>query len=149
MNNVLIFLHRIVFNLNKYRIPILPNLINKIFIRICFSCQIGLNTKIGKGVILGYGGLSVVIHDRAVIGDYVIIGAGVSIGGTTKKYDVPVIGNNCIIYNGAKVIGPINIGNNCVIGANAVVIDSVPDNCLVAGVPARIIKEDIKIKNYR
>ena len=41
---------------------------------------------------------------------------------------------------GAKVLGPIVIGDNVTIGANSVVIKNVPDNCTVAGVPAKIIK---------
>ena len=43
----------------------------------------------------------------------------------------------------AKVLGPIRIGDNVVVGANAVVIHDVPANCVVAGVPAKIIKENI------
>jgi acetyltransferase-like isoleucine patch superfamily enzyme len=38
------------------------------------------------------------------------------------------------------IIGDINIGNNVVVGAGAVVVKDVPDNCIVAGNPARIIK---------
>ena len=53
----------------------------------------------------------------------------------------PVIGNNVRICCGAKVIGGVNIGNNVVIGANAVVVKDVPDNVVVAGVPAKIIKQ--------
>ncbi len=52
----------------------------------------------------------------------------------------PTIGNDVIIYAGAKVIGNIRIGNNVKIGANAVVVKDVPDNVVVAGVPAKIIK---------
>ena len=52
----------------------------------------------------------------------------------------PTIGDNCIIYPGAKIFGKITIGNNVVIGANAVVNKDVPDNAIVAGVPARIIR---------
>lgn len=52
----------------------------------------------------------------------------------------PVIGDNVIICCGAKVIGGITVGNNVTIGANAVVCKDVPDNCVVGGVPAKIIK---------
>lgn len=54
--------------------------------------------------------------------------------------DAPTIGDNVVVYAGAKIIGGVHIGNNVIIGANAVVTKDVPDNCVVAGVPARIIK---------
>jgi serine O-acetyltransferase len=47
------------------------------------------------------------------------------------------------ICTGAKILGPVRIGNNVIIGANAVVVKDVPDNCVVAGVPARIIRENM------
>jgi serine O-acetyltransferase len=149
MSKIVLGIHKIVFTMKRLRIPLLPNLINKLFIRILFGCQLGNSTKIGKNVDLGYGGLGIVIHERSVIGDNVMIGSCVTIGGTTKKYGVPVIGDNTIIATGAKILGPISLGKNCVIGANAVVVDNIPDNCLVVGIPARIIKENIEIADYR
>jgi serine O-acetyltransferase len=62
---------------------------------------------------------------------------------------VPTIGKNSIISAGSKILGPIRIGQNCVIGANAVVTSDVPDFCLAVGVPARVIKTDISIEDYR
>ena len=58
----------------------------------------------------------------------------------SRSGGTPTIGDNCIIYPGAKIFGKITIGNNVVIGANAVVNKDVPDNAVVAGVPARIIR---------
>ncbi|UKK74846.1 serine acetyltransferase [Segatella bryantii] len=49
---------------------------------------------------------------------------------------------------GAKVLGDVHIGNNVVIGANAVVVKDVPDNVVVAGVPARIINVYDPDKDY-
>jgi serine O-acetyltransferase len=114
-----------------------------------FGCQLGVRTKIGKNVNLAYGGLGIVIHERAVIGNNVNIGTCVTIGGTTKKYEVPIIGDNAIISSGAKILGPVTIGKNCVIGANAVVLDNIPDNCVAVGVPAKIIRRNININDYR
>ena len=149
MSKIVLAIHKIVFNMHRLRIPLLPSLINVLFIRILFGCKLNVGTKFGKNVILGNGGLGTVIHGRAVIGDNVNIGTCVTIGGTTNKYGVPVIGDNTIIATGAKILGPISIGKNCVIGANAVVVDNIPDNCLAVGVPARIIKENIEISDYR
>ena len=53
--------------------------------------------------------------------------------------EIPVIGNNVTICSGAKVIGGIKIGNNVIIGANAVVVKDIDNNCVVGGVPAKII----------
>ena len=53
----------------------------------------------------------------------------------------PEIGDNVIIYTGAKIIGNIKIGNNVIIGANSVVVSDIQDNVTVAGVPAKIVKE--------
>lgn len=52
------------------------------------------------------------------------------------------IGDDCYIGTGATILGPINIGNNVTIAAGAVVTKDVPDNCTVAGVPAKIVKYD-------
>ena len=148
MHLVILKIFRVVYFLNKYRVPFLPNLINKVFIRLLFGCQIGSSTIIGKNVSLGYGGLGVVIHSKAIIGDNVDIGSGVTIGGTNNLEGVPNIGDNTIISTGAKIIGPLIIGRNCVIGANAVVLKNIPDNCVVVGVPAKIIKTNINISDY-
>jgi len=53
---------------------------------------------------------------------------------------VPVIGDNVHISHGAVIFGGITIGNNVVIGANAVVNKPVPENAIVAGVPAKILR---------
>lgn len=51
------------------------------------------------------------------------------------------IGEKCFVGTGAKIMAGVKIGNNCVIGANAVVTHDVPDFCIVAGIPAKIIKK--------
>jgi len=149
LSKIVVYIYNFALFLHNLKIPILPKLINIIFVRLLFGCQISLGAKLGKGTAIGYGGMGTVIHDRAVIGKNVLIGSGVVIGGTSKKYEVPVIGDNCEIAPGAKVIGPVKIGNNCIVGANAVVIRDVPDNTIVGGVPAKVLKTDIDISQYR
>jgi serine O-acetyltransferase len=148
MSRIVVIIYNFILVLHDIGIPFLPKILNIIFVRLLFSCQISLGAKIGKNTSLGYGGLGVVIHERAIIGNNVIIGSGVTIGGTSHHHKVPIIGDNCLISPGAKILGPITIGNNCVIGANAVVIRDVSDNTLVAGVPAKIIKSNIKVSDY-
>lgn len=128
--------------LYRHHVPFLPWLIWK-FQYLLFNCSVPATCKIGGGTIFGYGGIGVIIHSRVVIGKNCGIGANVTIGGKSRWYEVPVIGDNVHISAGAKVLGPIRIGNNVTIGANAVVVKDVPDNCVVAGIPAKIIKTNV------
>lgn len=92
------------------------------------------------------GGLRVHHYGCIVVNSYTKIGRnctlrqGVTIGNKNREDDCPVIGDNCDIGAGAKILGAIHIGNNVTIGANAVVVKDVPDNCIVGGIPAKIIK---------
>lgn len=58
----------------------------------------------------------------------------------TDKDSTIQIGDNCYISTGAIILGPVTIGNNVTIAAGAVVLKNVPDNAVVGGVPAKIIK---------
>lgn len=57
-----------------------------------------------------------------------------------KGNDLPTIGDNVTLGPSVIIIGPVHIGNNAVIGAGSVVVKDVPDNAIVAGNPARIIR---------
>lgn len=131
----------------RKKIPVLP-LICDGLTRLLMNCVVYSSSSIGKGTSLAYGGIAVVIHKNAVIGNNCIIGANVTIGGKAGSLNVPRIGDNVNISTGAKVLGDIRIGSNSVIGANAVVISDVPENCVVAGMPAKVIKENIEPKDY-
>lgn len=60
-----------------------------------------------------------------------------------------IIGNNVHIGTNAVIMPGVKIGNNCIIGVSAVVTKDIPDNSVVAGIPARVIKtiEEYKEKN--
>ena len=109
---------------------------------------IPMSVEFGEGTELAYGGLGIVLHERTRIGRYVSIGHDVTIGGRSRRWGVPVIADRCVIGAGAKLLGPISIGEASVIGANAVVLDDVPPHCVVAGMPARIVREGIDIQDY-
>ena len=83
----------------------------------------------------------IIINSNATLGNNVIVMQNVTIGSTRGK-GVPTLGNNILLCAGAKVVRGVNIGNNCVIGANAVVVNDVPDNSVVAGVPAKLINSN-------
>ena len=53
-----------------------------------------------------------------------------------------IVGDNCYISTGVIVLGPVKIGSNVIIGAGSVVNKDIPNNCIVAGVPAKIIKSN-------
>ena len=83
-----------------------------------------------------------IIGETAEVGDDVTIYQGVTLGGTGKDTGKrhPTIGNRVVISSGAKVLGPFKVGDNSNVAAGAVVTQDVPENAVVAGVPARIIK---------
>lgn len=123
-----------------HHIPILPMLI-KGGIRVLWGGVIPYQSVIGEGTVIGYQGLGVVIHKKAVIGKKCHISQNVTIGGTSGLPDVPIIGNNVEVGAGCNIIGPVRIGNNCIIGAGAVVINDIPDNSVAVGVPAKVVKK--------
>lgn len=76
------------------------------------------------------------------VGNYCKLQTGVLLGNAHQSEDEkPTIGNNVIFGPGSKVLGKVIVGDNCHIAANAVVVKNVPENCLVGGVPAQIIKQ--------
>jgi serine O-acetyltransferase len=103
--------------------------------------EIHPGAKIGKGFFIDHG-MGVVIGETCEIGDNVLVYHGVTLGGTGKETGKrhPTIGNNVLIGAGVKVLGPFKVGNNARIGAGSVVLQEVPDNATVIGVPARVVK---------
>lgn len=83
----------------------------------------------------------IIISPDAHIGKNCIIFHQVTIGNDYRSLEnVPTIGDNVIIYPGAKIVGKVHIGNNCEIGANTVVTYDIPDNAIVVCGEVRIIK---------
>ncbi len=88
------------------------------------------------------------------VGDFIHIGKNVKIGrnctllpgvvfgnkGEDSDDSKVTVGDNCYFGLGARIFGSVNIGNNVTIGANSVVTHDVPDNAVVGGIPARIIR---------
>jgi len=105
--------------------------------------EIHPGATIGKGFFIDHGS-GVVIGETTIIGDNVTLYQGVTLGGTGKECGKrhPTIGNNVMISVGAKVLGSFTVGDNSKIGAGSVVIEEVPPNCTVVGVPGRIVKQD-------
>lgn len=100
-----------------------------------------LPNTVGKGLHLVHHGYRRVGSIKA-IGDNCTILPMVLIGKKTPESDVSeaTIGNNCYIGVGTTIMNPVKIGNNVTIGAGSVVTKYIPDNCIVAGNPAKIIR---------
>ncbi len=131
-----------------HKIPLLPMFFKQLTF-LLFNSVVPFTAVIGKGSKLAYGGIGVVIHSKAKIGENVSIGQNVTVGSKSKmEPGAPTIKNNVYISTGAKVLGNITVGENVIIGANAVVIRDVEDNCVVAGVPAKVIKQGIDATAY-
>ena len=107
--------------------------------------EIHPGATIGHRLVIDHGH-GVVIGETAEIGDDVLIYQGVTLGGTGKDVGKrhPTIGNNVMICSGAKVLGPFKVGDNSRVAAGAVVLEEVPPNCTVVGVPAKIVRQDGK-----
>lgn len=135
----MIWLHQLSHWLYRRRIPVLPKILDRSLFLLT-GCSIPASCSIGKGSYLAHGGVGAVINGDCLIGDRVSIGQGITIGGSFGR-GVPTIGSDVWISAGSRVLGDIKVGNNVIIGANSVVIRDVPDNSVVAGVPARLIRQ--------
>lgn len=133
---------------NNIKNPILKKILNipykllYFFVsKLLFNCEILAKARIGENLQLPHHGNGVII-DNAVIGNNVIIRPQVIIGKTIKGgSQAATIGNNVDVGVGAKILGNITIGDNVMIGANAVLVNDVPPNCTVVGIPAKIVKQ--------
>ena len=105
-----------------------------------FQCDIHPNARIGRGIFLDHA-TGLVVGETAVIGNDVSILHDVTLGGTGKDHGDrhPKISDGVLIGAGAKIIGNIEIGRCARIAAGSVVIQPVPNNVTVAGVPARVV----------
>lgn len=103
--------------------------------------EIHPGAQIGKGLFIDHGS-GVVIGETTIIGDNCLIYQGATLGGTGKDKGKrhPTLGNNVTVGSGAKILGPFKIGDNAKIAANAVVLEEVPPDATAVGVPARIVR---------
>jgi serine O-acetyltransferase len=131
-----------------YRVPFVGKILGFIveyLIRVIFASDISCRAKIGEGLVILHG------HD-IVIGADVIIGKGCKIfnGVTLGNKDInqlsldnqPIVGNSVTLCTGSKILGNVTLADNVVVAANSVVLKNFPENVVVAGVPAKIIKNN-------
>ena len=103
--------------------------------------EIHPGATIGRGLFIDHGS-GVIIGETTVIGDNVTLYQGVTLGGTGKEQGKrhPTLEDNVMVTAGAKILGSFTIGENSKIGAGSVVLEEVPPNCTVVGVPGRIVR---------
>lgn len=100
-----------------------------------YGIEIGSDVELGPGVNFAHT-LGTVIGGTAKVGARVKF-LGNNTVGTAKDNGCPIIEEDVVVGCGARVLGPIRIGARSIIGANAVVLDDVPPDTVVSGIPAR------------
>lgn len=97
--------------------------------------DINPGAKIGSPFFIDHG-TGVVIGETSIIGNYVRLYQGVTLGALSPEKGQsikgvkrhPTVGDNVTIYAGASILGDISIGNNCTIGGGVFLLESIPDN---------------------
>jgi serine O-acetyltransferase len=105
-----------------------------------FGVDIHPGARIGRGIMFDHA-TAIVVGETAVVGDNCSLLHGVTLGGNGKDSGDrhPKIGKNVLLAAGAKVLGNIKVGDCSKIAAGSVVLQEVPPNKTVAGVPAKIV----------
>lgn len=103
-----------------------------------FGVDIHPAAEFGQGIMLDHA-TGLVAGETSRVGDGCSILHGVTLGGTGKDNEDrhPKIGRNVLIGAGAKILGNINVGDGALVAAGSVVLQDVPEQCTVAGVPAK------------
>ena len=142
-----VFFHKFASFFHIAGFPLLARIISQAT-RFFTGIEIHPGAKIGKNLFIDHG-MGVVIGETSEIGNNVTIYHAVTLGGISPSIDSerqrqekrhPTIGDNVVIGSGAQIIGPVKVGNGSRIAANAVVVNDVPENATMVGVPAKAIK---------
>jgi cysteinyl-tRNA synthetase len=138
-----IFFYRLNHYLWKAGIPFFPRFLSQIA-KVITGIEIHPGAKIGRGFFIDHG-MGVVIGETSEIGENCLLYQGVTLGGTGKEKGKrhPTLGSNVVVGAGTKILGAITVGDNVKIGANSVVLQTVPKDSIVVGVPGRVIKKKV------
>jgi serine O-acetyltransferase len=131
--------HRVAHWLWNRRLRFLGRLVSQIA-RFLTGIEIHPGARIGSGFFIDHG-MGVVIGETSEVGDNVTLYHGVTLGGTSWKKEKrhPTIGNSVTVGAGASILGPIKVGDNARIGSGSVVVEDVPPNTTVVGIPGKVV----------
>lgn len=137
-------LYRIGHWCRKHHLRLFGGICERLMRHLCL-CWISTQAEIGPGLRVAHC-IGLVIGDGTTIGKNCDVRQNTTFGGNYGKFGPdgrrqPLLGDNVSVGAGAVILGPVKVGSNSVIGANAVVTKDVPENVIVAGVPAKIIKD--------
>jgi serine O-acetyltransferase len=136
-----VLLYRISHGFHRRRLAIPAKLFSSLNFLI-FGIEITPNCPIGPGLFLPHASGTVI--GAASIGANATIFQGVTLGSKLLDFNYapslrPRLGSGITVGAGSKVLGGIHIGDNVTVGANAVVISSLPANCVAVGIPAKVL----------
>ena len=106
---------------------------------IMMGAVINIGAVVGEGTMIDMGA---VLGGRATVGKHCHIGAGAVLAGVIEPASATpvIIEDNVLVGANAVVVEGVHVGKNAVVAAGAVVLEDVPDNAVLAGMPARVIK---------
>ncbi len=118
--------------------------------RFVTGIEIHPGARLGRRLFIDHG-TGVVIGETAEVGDDVVLYQGVTLGAQAAarmgalsrgKKRHPTLGNGVVVGSGAQILGGITLGNGVQVASGSILLKDVPDNCVVVGVPGRIIFRD-------
>jgi serine O-acetyltransferase len=134
-----LMLHRAAHALWVRRVPFIPRLISQLS-RFFTGIEIHPGAQLGRGLFIDHG-MGLVIGETAIVGDWVTLYQGVTLGGTGKQRGKrhPTIEDHVVVGVSAVVLGAVTVGKGARVGGGAVVVKDVPPHSTAVGVPARIV----------
>ncbi len=137
-----LWLHRLSHWLWTHHCPLTARILSQVG-RFITGIEIHPGAQIGPRCFIDHG-MGVVIGETTLIGKDVTLYQGVTLGGTGKDKGKrhPTIEDNVFIGASANILGNIVIGENSRVGAGSVVLQDVPPNSTVVGIPGRLVLQE-------
>jgi serine O-acetyltransferase len=139
-----VWAHRVTHWFWRHNLRLIARLLSQVA-RLLTGIEIHPGATIGRRLFIDHG-MGVVIGETAILGSDVTLYQGVTLGGTGKEHGKrhPTLHDGVFVGNNANLLGNITIGENSRVGAGSVVLQDVPPNSTVVGVPAHIVYQDGK-----